>query len=145
MTGRAPDELDVVVAVVVDGLPDAAIVREAEARDVALIAVGNHASAAVSSLGDVAAHVLRHARTSVLVARAHASTARIVAATDLPPASAAAMAMAAEATRLTPARLLVVCNIRERVGLVLTLATFGATAGFVDVELTDVHDHARRT
>jgi nucleotide-binding universal stress UspA family protein len=82
------------------GIPYAAIVERAEAAGTDLLVVGAHGRSGLETilLGSVTAHVLGHARCSVLVARESPAEGEVMAATDFSaPARRAAVAASEEA------------------------------------------------
>jgi len=136
LTGRDPARLRVLVET---GDPAAELVRDAEEERVRLLVVGRHAPAAHLDLtGDVAERVVRHAHCSVLVARPHRETKRILVATDLSPAARGALALAADHARRVDAQLTLACSVERRMEPVWIMAAFGATHGFVESEYADV-------
>ena len=143
LTGRAEDDVETIV---VTGTPDNELVREAEDRSVQLVVVGSHSHSGLKYvfLGDIAESVVRHAHCSVLVARPHAATKRILAATDFSSESSAAVAIAAEHARLTGARLTVACSIERQMRVVREMTSFGATYGFVEHEYEELRQRAQK-
>ena len=142
LTGRAPGEIETFIAT---GTPDRELVREAEDRSAELVVVGSHSHSALKHvfLGDVAESIVRHAHCSVLVARPHATTRRILAATDFSSGSTPAVALAAEHARRVGARLTVACSIERQMRVAREMTSFGATYGFVEHELADLREKAR--
>src|SRR5687768_17790980 len=71
------------------GIPHAEIVRRAEEWDADLVVVGSHGRSGIARvlLGSVAERVVRHAHSSVLVARPVKKAGVVLAATDLSEAS----------------------------------------------------------
>jgi nucleotide-binding universal stress UspA family protein len=120
------------------GRPDAELVRAAAERSVGMIAVGSHSHSGLQQifLGDVAESVAHHARCSVLVARPHPATRRIVVATDLSPAGVYAIALAAQHATRTGARLTVACSVERE------MSGFGAIYGFVEAQNGDARQAA---
>jgi nucleotide-binding universal stress UspA family protein len=112
-TGRSPEEFEANVEV---GKPAAEIVRRAEESRARAVVVGSHGHSRLAEifLGEVAEDVVRHAHCSVLVARAHAATRRIVAGTDLSERAGAAIEAAVEQARLVAARVIVVYSLGRR-------------------------------
>ena len=133
LTGRSPDEFDVVVD---SGAADSGILRHASEVGAALVAVGSHGEAGVTHifLGDVAARVARDARCPVLVARPHKATRWIVVGTDLSKAADWALRFAIEEARLRNARLAVATSIERYLRQVSWMAEFGAVGNFVEGE-----------
>jgi nucleotide-binding universal stress UspA family protein len=100
ITGRRPDEFRLVVG---DGGPASTIVRKAEEVGAAIVIVGasGHSGLQRLVLGSVAERVIRFAHGSVLVARPHRESGRILVATDLSDPAVPAIAAAAEEARIT--------------------------------------------
>ncbi|MCU1283481.1 MAG: Universal stress protein family [bacterium] len=143
VTGRDPEDFKVVIA---EGKAYAEILRQAEALGVGLIVVGGHGRSGLASvfLGNVAEQVVRHASTSVLLARPHRKSGRLVVATDFSDVAFAALLAAAEQARLTGGRITLMCSIRERLEPVLAMATLGTTYNFVQEEHDEVRKNAER-
>lgn len=127
LTGRS----DVETAVEV-GAPDAVLVHQAAQ----LLVVGSHSYSGLKQLflGDVAESVIRHAWCSVLVARPHRRSGRILVATDLSEEGALAVELAAEHAEKVNAQLLLVSSIERQMKVVRDLTSFGAAYGFVENE-----------
>jgi nucleotide-binding universal stress UspA family protein len=99
VTGRGESEFEVLLD---EGTPYSTIVARAEQANAELIVVGDRGASGLSRivLGSVAERVVRHAHTTVLIARATAQTGRVLVATDLSDPSLPAIAAGArEASR----------------------------------------------
>lgn len=144
VTGRAPDDFDVLVA---EGSPPAELVRAAERRDAGCIVVASHGLPGLAHifLGDIAERVVRDARCPVLVARPHRATGRILVATGFSDAGFAALAAAAEQARLTGARLVVLASIEPQLEVARAMAELaGSGYSFVDDEWQSARRDAER-
>jgi nucleotide-binding universal stress UspA family protein len=142
ITGRDPRDFEVAV---VEGDVVAEIVRQAEQRRAALVAVGGHVHhGRPLLLGDSADRVLRHAHCSVLVARPHPPTRRVVVGIDGSPLSLTALALAAAWARRAEAQLTLLDSIEPRMKPILSMANFGADDGFVEREYTDARAESDR-
>jgi nucleotide-binding universal stress UspA family protein len=115
VTGRPSEAFEVAVEV---GAPYAEIVRRAEASGVQLVVVGGHTHSRFADLllGDVTEYVVRHAACSVLVARAHEATRRIVVGTDLSARAAVALEAAVEQARHLLGHVFLVHSLGELFG-----------------------------
>lgn len=104
ITGRGPDDYALTVAT---GTPYVEIVRAAETEPTALIVLGarGHTGLMRVFLGHTAEKVARHAHCPVFVARPGPRTGRVLVATDLSAASAAAIRGAAAYARTHEAAL----------------------------------------
>jgi nucleotide-binding universal stress UspA family protein len=127
--------------VVVVGKPEAELIRGADDCAARLLVIGSHSHSGLRYifLGEVAEHIARHAHCSVLVARPHAKTNRILVATDFSPDGSLAIAIAARHARLIDARLTVACSVERRMQAVRTLTNFGAAYGFLRHEYEDAY------
>jgi nucleotide-binding universal stress UspA family protein len=99
VTGRSADQFRVLID---SGSPETNIVSNAEENAAGLIVIGARGETPIARLllGSVAERVIRYAHCSVLVARPHAETGRVLASTDLSdPSLPAVIAAAVEATR----------------------------------------------
>jgi universal stress protein A len=143
LTGRGPDDFKIVIG---DGTPYAEIVRQAEALDVGLIVVGSHGRSGLASifLGNVAEQIIRHASASVLLARPHARTRRIVVATDFSDGAFAGLLAAAEQARLTGGRVTLMCSIEKRLRTVYAMTSFGSGYNFLHDEIEEHRKAAER-
>jgi nucleotide-binding universal stress UspA family protein len=143
VTGRSPDQFQVII---IEGTTYAEILRQADTLAVGLLVVGSHGRAGLGSifLGDVAEKVVAHAHTSVLVARPHARSGRLLVATDFSDTAFAALQWAAEQSRLTSARVTLMCSIRKRLQPILGMTTFGSDYRFVEQEDVELRDKAAR-
>jgi nucleotide-binding universal stress UspA family protein len=110
LTGRDPDSFKVTVD---SGIPEAVIVGEAEETSADLVVIGNRGATGIERLpiGTIAARVLRLAHCSVLVARPHPRTGRVLAATDLSDPSLPAVVSGAAEAKRRGARLTVLHNV----------------------------------
>jgi nucleotide-binding universal stress UspA family protein len=110
LTKRNPDEVTIQVD---DGPPDQAIVKAADRLGADLVVVGSTGAKGLRRLllGSVAAGVVRHGHTSVLVARAAPEDGPVLLAVDFSPASDAAAALAADEVRRRKARLCVMHGV----------------------------------
>src|SRR5688572_29681822 len=106
------------------GVPHTVIVQHAEALGTDLLVVGAHGRSALRALllGSVTDRVLRHAHSSVLVARESPADGPIVAATDFSAGSRRAVEVAAEEARRRNARLVVLHSIGSQVNLLVPAA-----------------------
>lgn len=143
VTGRDPDELQVVIG---SGTAYAEIVRQGEALDVGLTVVGSHSRSGLATifLGDVAEEVVRHAHASVLLARPRRQRGHIVVATDSSEAARAAVAAAAEQSRLSGARVTLMYSIHHELETALTMSSFGSGYQFMQHERAELHKKAER-
>ena len=141
LTGRDPEDVEVRVA---SGAPDGELVRAAEETGARLVVVGSHGHSALKQifLGDTAERVVRHAPSSVLVARPHAQSGRILATTDFSNDAGAAVALAAEHARAVGARLTLACSIEKQLELAGEMTGFGAAYGFVEHEQEELRKKA---
>jgi len=98
LTGRTPDNVRLIVA---NGSADSQILSAAEEWGATLLVVGSRGLSGFDRvlLGSVAERVVRYAHTTVLVARPHAVTGRVLAATDFSDPSIPAVEAAAEVAR----------------------------------------------
>jgi nucleotide-binding universal stress UspA family protein len=104
LTGRPLDGFRLHVET---GAPDAGIVRAADEVQATLVVVGSRGATGLDRmlLGSVASRVVRYAHCPVLVARPHAKTGHILAATDFSNPALPAVAAAVEEARARGARL----------------------------------------
>jgi nucleotide-binding universal stress UspA family protein len=137
LTGQAIAEKDLIV---VAGNPKAELIRVAHERSARLLVIGSHSHSGLRYifLGEVAEHIAHQADCSVLVARPHPKTRRILVAADFSADSAAAIASAAEHARLIDARLTVACSVERQMEPVRRLTNFGAGYGFLQSEYEDL-------
>jgi nucleotide-binding universal stress UspA family protein len=147
LTGRSLDEIQ---AIVDTGAPDARLVREAEEQGAQLITIGSHSQSDLRQifLGDVAESVVRHARSSVLVARPVPSVTKgqrgpVLVATDLSRDGTAVIAFAADHAVRIGAPLIVATSIERRMEVVRDLANFGTAYGFVENEYDETCRNAK--
>lgn len=86
---------------VLDGMPHAALVLEAEQMGADLLVVGSHGHTGIARvlLGSVAERVVRYAGCSVLVSRPRTLTARVLVATDFSDPALPALRAAADEVR----------------------------------------------
>jgi nucleotide-binding universal stress UspA family protein len=124
LTGRSGQELDLHVR---DGTPYVEIVELAETLAAELVVVGSHGpdGLAHAFLGSVAERVVRHAHCPVLVARPHASTGRVLLATDFSDPTLPAVAAAAEEARRRPVQVTILHDIEAN-----PLLVYGDSAVF---------------
>jgi nucleotide-binding universal stress UspA family protein len=110
LTDRPSDEVAVQVE---DGPADEAIVAAAERLQADLVVVGSTGVTGLRRLllGSVAASVVKHAATSVLVARPSAAAGTVLVAIDFSPASDAALALGMQEARLRGARLCITHSV----------------------------------
>jgi nucleotide-binding universal stress UspA family protein len=110
LTGRQPDAFRVVLE---SGDPGANIVREAEEENADLVVIANRGATGIARLplGSVAERVVRYAHCPVLVARPHAPTGCVLAATDLSEKSDALIETAVAEVRRRGGRLVVLHNV----------------------------------
>jgi nucleotide-binding universal stress UspA family protein len=120
VTGRGEDAVEVVVE---DGWPHVVIVQQAEQRSADLLVVGSHGSGGGTRfmLGNVAEKVVRHAHGPVLVARPRLGSGVVLVATDFSDASLAAVEVAVDEARRTPARLSIMHSVDLSPGLLAGL------------------------
>ena len=79
-----------------------------------------------------------------MIARPYGHRGRIVAATNLSDAASVAVAAAAEQSRLSGARLTLMCSIHERLETIMAMTSFGTTESFVPDEVAEVRGGAER-
>lgn len=110
LTGRPLDGFRLHVET---GAPDAGIVRAADEVRATLVVVSSRGTTGLDRmlLGSVASRVVRYAHCPVQVARPHAKTGRILAATDFSDPSLPAVAAAVEEARARAARLTLLHSI----------------------------------
>lgn len=106
LTGRAAGDFEIRIE---SGAADSAILRVAEDVKATLIVTASRGLSGIVRLllGSVAERVVRYAHCSVLVARPHKKTNKILVATDLSDPSLPAVALAAEVARKNSAELTV--------------------------------------
>jgi nucleotide-binding universal stress UspA family protein len=99
--------------IVENGSPEAGIVHRADGEKATLIAVGSTGATGLDRLllGSTAERVVRYAPCPVLVARAHAATGRILAATDFSDPALPAVSAAADEARARNARITLLYSI----------------------------------
>jgi nucleotide-binding universal stress UspA family protein len=123
------------------GIPYAEIVRRAEAWGADLVVVGSHGRSGIARvlLGSVAERVVRHAQTSVLVARPVKKAGVVLAATDLSEASLPVIGAAARAAERRNGRLVVVTAVDWAFAAWGSLAgaPFGATTVVPPIEVQE--------
>ena len=122
------------------GAPDAGIVRAADEVHASLVVVGSRGATGLERLllGSVAARVVRYAHAPVLVARPHAKTGRVLAATDFSDAALPARTFAAEEARRRGARLTLLHSLDVLPSPAIGFgAPFGATWVVPPKELLD--------
>jgi nucleotide-binding universal stress UspA family protein len=143
LTGRPATELQVIIET---GTPDVRLIDQAEERSARVLVVGSHSHSGLKYifLGDVAESGVRHAHCSVLVARPHRATKRILVATDFSDGATAALAAAAEHARATGARLTLACSIEHRMQVAREMTAFGSTSGFMQDEYKEVRRDAEK-
>jgi len=137
LTRRSPEEVRTIIE---SGEPAAELVRAAQREGATLVVVGSHDHGAgrITILGNVAESVVRHAPCSVLVARPHSPTGRVLVGTDLSEAALASVELAAEHARLAGARLTVACCLEPRLEAVQDMTNLGASYGFMQEEYADL-------
>ncbi|MEP7121617.1 MAG: universal stress protein [Byssovorax sp.] len=110
LTGRSPDAYRLIVD---NGAPDATIVAIAERVEATLVVVGSsgHAGIARLLLGSVASRVVAYAHSPVLVARPHARTGRILAATDMSEPALPALVAAADEAKARGAKVTLIHSV----------------------------------
>ncbi len=143
LTGRPADELNIVID---SGAPAVTIVDHAEKSAARLLAIGSHSHSRLKYvfLGDVAERVVRHAPGSVLVARPHAPTGRILVATDFSTDAQAATELAADHARRCNARLTLACSIEKKLESIREMANLGSGYGFVRDEYAEARREAEQ-
>jgi nucleotide-binding universal stress UspA family protein len=121
--GRPADDIDVLVE---DGPPGRAILHGAEEVGADLVVVGSTGARGLKRLllGSVAASVVKHGHTSVLVVRPRPEHGLVLAGVDFSPTSEAAVELAAQEARRRGARLRVVHCV-ELIGLEMAMSEPG--------------------
>ncbi len=107
VTGRTSKDFEIRIE---SGAADAAVLRIAEEVGASLVVTASRGLSGIARmlLGSVAERIVRYAHCSVFVARPHAKTNKILAATDLSTQSFAAVKQAAELAQKNSAELVVV-------------------------------------
>jgi nucleotide-binding universal stress UspA family protein len=107
LTGRASGEFEIRIE---SGSADSAILRVAEDVGATLVVTASRGLSGIARLllGNVAERIVRYAHCSVLIARPHKKTNKILVATDLSDLSLAAVSLAAEAAQRSSAELVIV-------------------------------------
>jgi nucleotide-binding universal stress UspA family protein len=107
LTGRASGDFEIRIE---SGSADSAILRVAEDVKATLVVTASRGLSGIARLllGNVAERIVRYAHCSVLVARPHKKTNKILVATDLSDPSLAAVSLAAEAAQRSSAELVIV-------------------------------------
>ncbi|HXU74169.1 MAG TPA: universal stress protein [Polyangia bacterium] len=143
VTGREATDFHVIVAA---GTPYAEIVRQAEELRADLVVVGSHSRSGLAGifLGNTAEEIVRHAHTSVLLARPRHHRGRIVVATDLSDAARTALRAAAEQARLSTARITLMYSIHKELETALGMSSFGSGYQFMDHERGDLRTKAEQ-
>jgi nucleotide-binding universal stress UspA family protein len=143
LIGRGDGDIEVAVD---EGAADECLLRQAEARDAALIVVGSHGEAGLKRifLGDVAEALLRNSPRPIMVARPHARTGRILVGTDFSRPARRALELAAEEARLRGGRLTLCTSIEQYMHAVQNMTEFGSGGMFVQREYLDERKKAEK-